>query len=450
LSVRKPQIYPTGRSALAFAAGAIFFFAMPWIGRIGLWLGLAYNFLLVACCIIDFLLVADSEECDVYRTVDGTLSNGVWNLVRIKAKHRGERRVRITAKDEPPLEFETAPKTVSMELSPNEDVESGYRVRPSERGDYVFGDLHLRFTTKLGLIMRQVRVPSEAVVKVYPDIFQMKKHMLLAKENRTMLMGLRRSRIYGQGTEFDRLRDYVPDDQLRSIDWKATARTGSIISREYNVDQSQNIMILMDIGRTMASRTIEENGAIGMSKVDCAINASVLLAHVAAQADDRVGLFCFARDPVAFLPPGKGHAQTSRLIETLYPIQPRNEETRYYENFLFAGNKQKKRSMIFVITDMIDSEASRSLIRSIGVLARKHLVICIALSDYELPAIVEKEPSKPADVYVRAVALQTISERRKALAMLAAQNVVTIDASPSDLSVATVNKYLELKREIRL
>ena len=290
----------------------------------------------------------------------------------------------------------------------------------------------------------------ELSVKVYPDILQTKKHLLLARENRVVQMGLRRSRIYGQGQEFERLRDYVPDDSPRHIDWKATARRRILTTREYDIEQSQQIMIMLDIGRSMASHTIEQDGSTGITKADCAINAAVLLAHVAALADDRVGLFCFAADPVVYVPPGKGTPQAARLMEALYPLQPRIEEPAYHDNFLYLAHRQKRRSLIFLLTDLIDPTASKSLISSVRLLTLNHLVVCVALADYELPAIIEGDATKPTDLYAKTVASNIVRDRRKALGQLMNQGVIAMDASPSDLLVTTVNKYLQLKREGKL
>lgn len=447
---RFPQIYPTSRLAVAFAAGSLWFFAMPWLGSVGLWAGLIYNLLLLAAVVIDYTLIGDSRKCSVRRVCESTLSIAEQNSVRIEVTNRGQQPVKAVVRDEPPVEFESTSLTVTMFVEPDETEHQTYRVKPSERGDYWFGDLHARYTTFLGLVMRQESIPAGIHVKVYPDIFQTKKHLLLVKENRTGQMGLRRSRLHGQGQEFERLRDYVPDDSLRHIDWKASARRGNLITREYDVEQSQNIMLLLDLGRTMASRTVEEDGKIGISKADCAINASVLLAHVAAQSDDRVGLYCFADGPIAYIPPGKGAPQAARLMEALYPLQPRVEESNYYENLMLLGRRQRKRSLVFLFTDLIDPESSKRLISSIGVLVRKHLVVCIALADYELPAIIEARPGKAADMYTQAVALGVVKDRKRALAHLSSQGVIVLDATPSDLSVATVNKYLQLKREARL
>ncbi len=448
--LKSPEIHPTPRLALVFAIGAAWFFAMPWGGSAFLWLGIGYNLAMVVLAILDYAWVSDSRECSVRRDCEQVLSLGERNPIWIEAVHSGRQSFRLEVRDEPPTEFEAEPRTVRMKVAPDEAVRANYKVYPEERGDYRFGDVNVRYTSILGLLVREEHIPSAMSVKVYPDIFQTKKHLLLARENRVSQMGIRRSRIVGQGREFRRLRDYVPDDSPRDIDWKATARRGTLITREYDVEQSQNIMILLDIGRTMASRTVEQDGSLGITKLDCAINASVLLAHVAAQSDDRVGLYCFAQGPVAYVPPGKGAAQTARLLDALYPLKPRVEETAYFDHFTMLCRRQNKRSLVFLLTDLIDPEASRSLISNIGLMTGKHLVVCVALADYELPSIIEARPQKTSELYTQAVALGITRERTKALAQLNAHGAITIDAVPSDLSVATVNKYLQLKREGRL
>lgn len=448
--LRLPQVFPTLRLAIAFSAGSLWFFAMPWGGNLFMWLGIAHNLALVTLAAIDYAWLSDSRECTISRRRLSTLSIGEKNPIWIEAAHGGRRPLTVEVRDEPPLDFEVPIRTVRFQLEPETSDQKNYKVSPADRGNYNFGDLHARYTTGLGLLVRQERVPSEQPVKVYPNIFQAEKHKLLARENRVAQMGLRRSKIHGQGQEFERLRDYMPDDSLRHVDWKATGRRNALTTREYDLEQSQNILILLDIGRNMASRTLNEDGTPGLSKADCAINASILLANVAAQSDDRVSLLCFAANPIAYVPPAKGAVQANRLLETLYPLQPRIEESDYYAAFTLAGHKQRKRSLVFLFTDLIDAEASQRLISNVSMLSKKHLVVCVALADYELPSIIDSVPAKASDLYSQTVALSMVRERRKALAQLAHRGILTIDATPNDLSVATVNKYLQLKREARI
>ncbi len=444
------RFVPTRRFAGAFAAGAVWFFAAPWAGAGVLWLGAGYLVFLVVMAVLDYLWVRDSRECTASRERETVLSLGEPNPIWLDVAHAGRASLHVSLRDEPPLEFEASARQIDLEIRPEERARVNYKVTPPERGDYRFGDLYARYTSRLGLVMRQQRVACEAPVKVYPDVLATKKHLILARQNRAVMMGLRRSKLLGQGQEFERLRDYVPDDPLRLVDWKATARRGSLITREYDVEQSQQIILALDMGRTMASRAENPDGSIGMTKADYAINASVLLAHVSAQSDDRVGLFCFARSPIAFVPPKKGHSQVALLMDSLYALQPRIEESDYFANLSLLSHKQSKRSLIFIFTDLIDPESSRALISSVGLLVRKHLVVCVALADYELPSIIDAPPTKPADMYTQTVAAGIIRERKSALARLARLGVLTLDATPADLSIAAVNKYFQVKREARL
>lgn len=447
---RKSRVFPSRRFAAVFALGSLWFFAVPWIGDIAAWLGAGYVLFLLILAVADYLWLRDSRSCAVKRNPETMLSLGEMNPIHIEVSHKGERLIRVIVRDEPPLEFEISSADIDFNIQPGRVARVNYKVRPLERGDYIFNNLNVRFGTPIGLLFRQQVIPQDMVVKVYPNVLQTKKHLLLARENRIAMMGLRKSRLLGQGQEFERLRDYVPDDSLRYIDWKATARRASLVTREYDVEQSQNIIIALDLGRTMASRTEDEDGKLDMSKADYAINAGVLLAHVAAGSDDRVGLYCFAKSPISYVPPGKGVSQAALLLDSLYALHPRTEESDYYESLLMLSQKQKKRALIFLFTDLIDPESSRGLIANIGLLATKHLVVCAALSDYELPSIVNSEPANISDIYTKTVALSILRERNSALAQLAGMGVITLDASPADLSIATVNKYLQLKRKGRL
>ena len=446
----KLRSFPTPRLATALALGSLCFFATAWFGMGFYWIGIGYWVLLGAFTLVDFLTLKQTDACTIERECENILSLGQANPVNVKINNRSPLALKAHVRDEYPIECSVDMKFLQYDLLPGQTRTETYRIHPPKRGDYSFGALNVRFTTSLGLVMRQANTPSDLSIKVYPDVLQTKKQMLMLKENRLIQMGLRQSRFIGQGQEFERLRDYVPDDSLRHVDWKATARKGSLMTREYDVERSQQIMILLDLGRSMASQTVEKDGTQGISKADCAINASVLLAHVAAQSGDQVGLFAFSSEPLLYVSPGKGPRQVTGLLEALYPLQPMLEEPDYRRNFLYMRHKHRRRALVFLFTDLIDPIASRSLIASTGLLAEKHLVVCMALADYELPAIIESEPTSTRDLFTQSVAAGIVRGRTKAIASLSSRGVIAIDATPNDLSISAVNKYLQLKREGRL
>jgi uncharacterized protein (DUF58 family) len=211
------------------------------------------------------------------------------------------------------------------------------------------------------------------------------------------------------------------------------------MTREYDVERTQTVVLALDLGRTMASR-LEV-----MTKADYAVNACVLLSYVAALADDQIGLFAFAEQPRLFMRPGKGRAQVFRLLEGLYSQHAVARESNYRVAFTHLASQLRKRTLVILFTDLIDPDSSRRLIESIGVLSKRHRVLCVAFSDYELAEVVEALPERPDDMYRQAVAASMLEDRRRALAELARRGVLSVDAGPSGLTVTAVNKYLELK-----
>jgi uncharacterized protein (DUF58 family) len=429
---------PSRRLTLLLALGAVFFFAAAYLPALS-WAGLLFDGVVVALCGGDYLLLRVAQRVSAAREVEETLSLGGPEPVRLAVANRSAQWLTIDLRDEPPLAAAAEPHSFRFTLGPGHAWRGEYHVTPRERGDHRFGPLHLRIRTPLGLLLRTLAVPAAAAVRVYPDVRQIRQYEMLARQNRTTQVGLRRVRQIGAGTEFERLRDYVPNDELRRVDWKATARRGALMTREYDVERTQTVVLALDLGRTMASR-LEL-----MTKADYAVNACVLLSYVAALADDHVGLFAFAEQPLRFLPPGKGRPQVFRLLECLYPLQAVPREANYRLAFASLAAQQRKRALVILFTDLIDPEASRRLIESVGVLARRHRVLCVAFSDYELADVVRAEPGGPDDLYRQAVAASMLDDRRLALAELARRGVLTVDAGPSGLTVAAINKYLELK-----
>jgi uncharacterized protein (DUF58 family) len=429
---------PSARLTLLIALGALFLFLAPyWPGL--RWLGLLYDGVVVALCVCDYLLLRAVDRVSVERQVEETLSLGGPEPVRLALHNRSPQWLTLDLRDEPPLAAAVERHGFRFTLGPGHGWRGEYRLTPRERGNHQFGGLHLRARTPLGLLLRTRVVPAKVEVRVYPDVRQIRQYDMLARQNRTAQVGLRRVRQIGAGTEFERLRDYVPNDELRRVDWKATARRGALMTREYDVERTQTVVLALDLGRTMASR-LEL-----MTKADYAVNACVLLSYVAALADDHVGLFTFAEQPRQFLRPGKGRAQVFRLLEGLYPQHAVTRESNYRLAFSHLAAQMRKRALIILFTDLIDPDSSRRLIEAIGLLSRHHRVLCVAFSDYELAEVVEAPPQGADDLYRQAVAASMLDDRRRALAELSRRGVLSVDAGPSGLTVAAINKYLELK-----
>jgi uncharacterized protein (DUF58 family) len=266
-----------------------------------------------------------------------------------------------------------------------------------------------------------------------------KKYDLLLRKNRLWELGLRNAKIFGSGTEFERLRDYLPDDEYRRINWKATARRGKPISVEYETERSQNIIALLDIGRMMRSPVGD------VAKLDYAINAVLLLAYVAAQKGDKVGVMTFADQVNAWLAPRGGKGQFQRMLEVLYGVDSQAVEPDYNVAFGYLAARQSKRSLVLVFTDLTGSISTEALLAQMARLRQRHLAVLVTLRDPTVQRLAHQAISDSATLYQRTVAERLLDERRLTLDRLQRRGVHTLDVAADELSVAVINRYLELK-----
>jgi uncharacterized protein (DUF58 family) len=261
----------------------------------------------------------------------------------------------------------------------------------------------------------------------------------MARKGLLTEMGLRHTRTLGAGTEFERLRDYTPDDEWRRINWKASARRNKLIAMEYETERAQHVVCVLDTGRLMHPPI----GAI--QKLDYAVNAALLTSYVAALRGDHVGLLTFADQVDLFLAPRKGNSQFYTMLELLYNVQGQAVEADYARAFSYLSLKNKRRSLVIVFSDLVTQEAAKPLIAYMSRLAQRHLPLLVIMNDPNITNLAAREPANAQDVYERAVAEQLLDERRLILDTLNQAGVLTLDVPADKLSVAVIDKYLELK-----
>lgn len=431
----------TYRLALLVAVGAaplLLLQRAPW----HLWLVLGYNFLVVACAMGDFFAVPRPDKIlAVERRVDDKLSLGAANPVRIEVRSLWHLPLKLHLRDLPPPRFEITGEAERIIDVPtgNRPVLITYHVTPPAKGDFHFGDIFVEYAGRLGLIVRMGRFPASLLVKVYPNLKETEKYEMLARRGRLMQVGIRSAKIRGGGAEFESLREYVPGDEYKKIDWSATARRGKLITRQYEAERSQNIVLMLDTGRTMLQPVQK------MAKLDYVVNTALMLAYVAASSDDKVGLMAFDADVRVFLPPAKSKAQVYRILESLYNLEARLVETDYAEAFQNLATSWRRRSLIVLFSDLVDPESSAQILNAIPMLEERHRVVCVTVSDPHIVAAANKLPETSAEVYSKAVAMQVLLERRQAISALKRRGVWTIDSPPQDLSADLINHYLDLK-----
>jgi len=413
--------------------------ALGGLSSVFLWLGLISNVALLLAFVVDWVNTPPSSQVSAGRSCEEKLSLGARNVVELRLRSRANVPLALEVKDEPPYLFDVSEGAIPLTLPAGSGATVSYAVMPKRRGNYVFGDINIRYSSRFRLFKRQVRIPQSMQVKVYPNLLELRKYVILARRGRFSEAGLKHSRLYGEGTEFESLRDYLPDDDYRRINWKATARAGHPVSEEYESERSQNVTIMLDCGRMMTAAIKD------MSKLDYAINSTLMLGYVCCMKGDKVGLVAFSDNVEAYITPRGGKQQLYRIVEALYDISPKMCQPDYEKAFTLVESKLRKRSLIVVFTDLIDVEISKTLMSYLPLLRPHHLVLCITLRDSELVKLADQMPDTIEDVYQKAVAGQLLLEQQNTLNRLHQSGVLILDAAPENLSVAAVNRYLELK-----
>lgn len=314
-----------------------------------------------------------------------------------------------------------------------------YEIRGEERGTAVLGDIHLRALGPLGLVWRQWRVERADEIQVRPGLVEVRRYRLLALRHRLGDMGVHGVARRGQGSSFESLREYVRGDDPRSIDWKATARRGKVIVREYEAERSQNVLLVVDAGRLMSERTGDRE------RLDHALSAALLLAEVAMAQGDRVGAMVFADRIQSFVPPARD--QRSLLADTLARAETRIVEPDYPGAFNHLAAQLRRRSLVIVFTDVVDVHTSSALLAHLTAAGRRHVLLAVALRNPELDALAESAPADESDVYHRVAAEELIQARAHALASMRHAGVLVADTGPGDAAPEVVNRYLEVKRQ---
>jgi uncharacterized protein (DUF58 family) len=367
------------------------------------------------------------------------LSLGTANRIELMLSAAISAPLRVRLRDEPPPDCTFDRREFDILLRPEEPASVHYHLTPLYRGEARFEDIFLRVEGRLGLVYGFYRLPARERVPVYPNLLQMREYELLRHRGLLRQMGFRQTRLRGLGTEFESLREYTIDDEFRRIDWKATARRGKPIVRDYQVERSQNVLLLFDAGRNMLAE-VE-----GMRKFDAVLNTGLMLAYVATQMDDKVGALVFADEIDQFVPPQRGRGQVAKLVQQLHAVQPRMVEADYLYAITYLAQRWRKRSLMVLFTDLIDPDASRVLLQALAGLARQHLCVCVTVSDPRLHEWSQQTPHTAEQLYRRAIATQVLTDRLAAARTLERMGIATVDAEPETLVSALVNFYLQVK-----
>jgi uncharacterized protein (DUF58 family) len=441
------SIFPTPRLAvLALAATAIAIAAGYAPGmRAGLF---GVDAALLAATALDVML-ARGRRVRVEREAAEIFSVGRRNPVTLHLRNTSRRALRGTVADDPLEGCTEIGDPAPFALAPHGAVSIRYEVIPSRRGRRELRGVTVRYASLLGLVARQERVDLPAVVDVYPDVHAARSLELLRRQGRQDAR-LGSLRVRGGDTEFERLRPYQQGDEIRHIDWRATARRDDLVARQFQAESNQNVVFVLDVGRGMrgeAPRAVSDTGepSGGLGSVDRALNAALLTADVVTRAGDKAGLLVFDDAPRNFVPPSGGTAGVRRLTRAIHALEAGLNATDYAAAMAFLRVQVRSRSLFIVFTNLLEPRAAKELASSLKGLLPRHLPLCVLLRDMDVEALVTAPVAGSGDLYVRAAAAEVLAWRDDLVRGLTASGVLVLDVSPADLTPALVRRYLDVK-----
>ncbi|MCC9602712.1 DUF58 domain-containing protein [Stieleria sp. JC731] len=402
---------------------------------------LATDWLLLIVASVDFLTLylTTNRGISASREIPHTCSQGVPIESTLTIENRCSSTLLGQVRDDTPDSFASNPDQHSLRLPPNGRASFQRKLTPSQRGAFRLESVTLRFASPMRLWTRYLELPLDNGINVYPDMKQLSDYAILARTNRLSLIGVRRTRRIGQDSDFERLRDYSRDDNFRHIDWRSTARRNKLTVRQFQSDQSQRVIFLLDCGRMMTGTRD------GYSLLDHSLNACLMMAYVALHQGDAVGMLCFSDSIHAYIPPRGGPSQMNRLLHAGFDQFPRMVESRYDQAFLYLRNHCKRRSLVVLTTNVIDEVNGGAITDYLVNLNGQHLPMGVLLRDRTIFEAADNPDGSEMNMYRAAAAADILVWREQVLKDLEHRGVLLVDSYPDELTAPLVNQYLEVK-----
>jgi uncharacterized protein (DUF58 family) len=396
--------------------------------------------------LLDYLvLFATRQPVEVERLLAERFSNGDGNAVRLQIRNQYPFPVRLRIIDEVPDQFQERKFVLRIELKAGAEGALDYSLRPVQRGEYIFYNINVYIKSPFRLIVRRKVIPAQTTVRVLPSFRALKQFDLLAMSQNLAESGNKRMRKLGQSLEFEQIKEYVMGDDLRSLNWKATARKGGqLMVNSFTDEKSQQVYCLIDKGRVM------KMPFGGMSLLDYAINATLVLSRVALVRQDKAGLLTFSDQIGTFLPAGRKSTQMSYILEILFNQQTRFQETDYEKLHAMVRTRITQRSLIVLFTNFESLSGLQRQLPYIRSMARQHLVLVVFFENTGLDQLRKMEAETIEDVYTQTIAEKFAYEKRLIVKELQQHGIATILTAPENLTVETVNKYLEIKSRLAI
>jgi uncharacterized protein (DUF58 family) len=389
--------------------------------------------------LVDLSRLPRPAQLMIERTWGGapSLSNNVE--ITLTVENLGGTTVECRVLDDVPQALRREPPWVAIKAAAHDSGEARYTARPLERGDVKLGAAYLRYQSSARFAERWARADLAQTIRVFPDLEEAKRHNIFLSRARQIELEKRLIRQRGTGREFESLRDYQPGDEFRSICWTATARRGKHVTKLFQVERSQAVWIVMDAGRLLRARVGE------LSKLDLSVNAALSLAQIALYSGDRVGVLVYGRDVQQRVGLGRGLPHMRAILEGLAAAKEEPAEADHLRAAAALLQVQKQRGLIIWVTDLADTSMTPEVIESASQILRKHLLLFAVIAQTDLTELANKYPENPEEMFSVVAAQELVHRREQLISRVRNKGALALEISPSKLTTALVNQYLEVK-----
>ncbi|CEJ68479.1 hypothetical protein BN1195_00766 [Chryseobacterium oranimense G311] len=412
---------------------AFFFPVLMWVAHI-----------LVLLCflavMVDYLLLFNQKNALLaQRILPEKLSNGDENFVKIDIKNNYSFNISTKIIDEIPFQFQKRDFLITKIIEPGKNTYFQYSLEPKERGEYSFGNLNVYASSPLGFVARRFNFQKDAMLPAYPSFVHLRKYELMALQSEFMLGGIKKIRKLGHTMEFEQIKDYVPGDDIRTINWKATSKTNRLMVNQFQDEKSQRIFILIDKGRTM------KMPFNGLSLLDYSINAAMALSHIILKKGDRAGMMTFSKKTENKVAAENKSGQLKKISEALYNIKTdffESDFNRLYQDVKYSLNQ---RSLILLFTNFETLDGLNRQLKYLRGIAKNHMLVVIFFKNSELQTLIHKNPESMQEIYDEVIAEKFEFEKKLIIQELRKYGIYTVYTLPENLNIDVINKYLEIK-----
>jgi uncharacterized protein (DUF58 family) len=432
-------LYLTNRLFIATGA-VVMLFILSFVLEWPILIPQAAFLLLLAAILTDTLLLFRLRKgLHGHRITPEKLSNGDQNEIRIQVENYYPFIADLTIVDEIPHQFQRRDLHFALSMPPGQSKTLQYSLRPVKRGEYSFGTVNIFVCSPIGFLRRRYKFSDDAMVPVYPSYLQMRKYELMAISNRLTEAGIKKIRRIGQNTEFELIKEYVSGDDFRNINWKASARRQNLMVNQYQDERSQQMYCLIDKGRVM------QMPFEGMSLLDYAINASLVISNIAIKKSDKAGLITFQDTIGTTLPAGRKNNQMSQILEVLYNQKTAYRESDFSALYTHIRRKVSQRSLLLLFTNFESIHSLHRQLPFLKSLAQQHLLVVVFFENTELKAMTMTHAVDVRGIYHKVIAEKFAYDKKLIVKELSRHGIQALLTAPENLTVNTINKYLELK-----